>query len=192
MNAPNPASRLPGPDTPMGELLSRYPGARRTLFRNHHIGGCSSCGFRDDETIAEVCARNEGLPVDRVLEELRLSHEEDLRHLIEPAALRDLIGAGAAPRLLDIRTREEHEAVAIPGSVLFTQEGMQEAFATWPKHDPVVIYDHAGTRALDAAAFFTGHGFTAVRALRGGIDAYSEEADPSLPRYTLEPAGGNP
>jgi rhodanese-related sulfurtransferase len=177
----------PGPDTPMRELLARYPGARRTLFRNHHIGGCSSCGFRDEETIAEVCARNEGLPVDRVLKELRASHEEDLRHLIEPAALKGLIDGGTAPRILDIRTREEFEAVQIPGAELFTQEGMQAAFALWPKHNPVVVYDHTGTRALDAAAFFTGHGFSAVRALRGGIDAYSEEADPSLPRYTLEP-----
>ncbi len=173
----------------MAELLRQYPGARRTLFRNHHIGGCSSCGFRDEETLAEVCARNEGLTVAAVIEELRLSHEEDLRHLIEPAEVNRLIDGGTPPRLLDIRTREEFEAVRIPGSQLFTQEGMQEAFAEWPKHDPVVVYDHTGTRALDAAAFFTGHGFTAVRALRGGIDAYSEEADPGLPRYTLEPAG---
>jgi hypothetical protein len=43
-----------------------------------------------------------------------------------------------------------------------------------------------GTRGLDAAAFFAGHGFTDVRALRGGIDAWSLEVDPSLPRYTIE------
>jgi len=39
---------------------------------------------------------------------------------------------------------------------------------------------------MDAAAFFAGHGFTAIRALRGGVDAWSEEVDPGVPRYELE------
>jgi len=179
----------PGPETTMRELLALYPGARRTLFRRYHIGGCSSCGFGEEETLAGLCARNDGLPVAEVLEQLRLSHEEDLRHLIEPSELKRAIDARAAPRILDIRTREEFEAVRIPGSELLTQDGMREAMGGWAKTEPVVVVDHEGKRALDAAAFFTGHGFTAIRALRGGIDAYSAEADSSLPRYTLEPVG---
>ncbi|MDQ6764532.1 MAG: hypothetical protein M3Z22_00285 [Verrucomicrobiota bacterium] len=39
---------------------------------------------------------------------------------------------------------------------------------------------------MDAAAYFQGHGFTQVKSLRGGIDAYGAEADDSLPRYSLE------
>ena len=39
---------------------------------------------------------------------------------------------------------------------------------------------------LDAAAFFQGHGFENVKSLRGGIDAWSVEVDPKLPRYHLE------
>ena len=39
---------------------------------------------------------------------------------------------------------------------------------------------------MDAAAYFAGHGFTNVRALGGGIDAWSVEIDPALPRYELE------
>jgi rhodanese-related sulfurtransferase len=41
---------------------------------------------------------------------------------------------------------------------------------------------------LDAAAYFAGHGFTNVNGLQGGIDAYADQADPSLPRYTTEAA----
>jgi len=62
---------------------------------------------------------------------------------------------------------------------------MQEAM-NWPKESPLVLIDHTGSRILDAAAYFAGHGFTNVKGLRGGIDAYSEQADPSLPRYTTE------
>jgi rhodanese-related sulfurtransferase len=39
---------------------------------------------------------------------------------------------------------------------------------------------------MDAAAYFSGHGFANVKSLRGGIDAWSAEIDPSLPRYHLE------
>ena len=39
---------------------------------------------------------------------------------------------------------------------------------------------------MDAAAYFQGHGFENVKSLRGGIDAWSVEVDPNLPRYHLE------
>ena len=50
----------------------------------------------------------------------------------------------------------------------------------------IVSYGLTVHRALDAAAYLAGHGFSSVRCLRGGIDNYSATADPSLPRYTLE------
>jgi rhodanese-related sulfurtransferase len=56
----------------------------------------------------------------------------------------------------------------------------------------LVIYDHRGTTSLDAAAYFIGQGFTSVRCLRGGIDAWSLEINPELPRYTLETRLPNP
>jgi rhodanese-related sulfurtransferase len=50
----------------------------------------------------------------------------------------------------------------------------------------VVFVCHHGVRSLDAAAFFAGHGFQNVRSMNGGIDAWSLEVDPELPRYHLE------
>lgn len=172
------------PDLRMEEILEIYPGARRTLFRLHHIGGCSSCGFSLSETLSQICARNGGLDPQVVLTEIREGHEEDQKLLTAPAELKALLG-DASLHILDIRTREEFEAVAIPGSRLMTQELMQEAM-NWPKESPLVLIDHTGSRILDAAAYFAGHGFTNVKGLRGGIDAYSEQADSSLPRYTTE------
>ena len=83
-------------------------------------------------------------------------------------------------------TREEWEAVKLADSHLFTHELMEEILAKQSRTDPFVIYDHKGTRSMDAAAYFQGHGFENVRSLRGGIDAWCEEVDPSLPRYHLE------
>ena len=185
LNAP-----LVSADMPVSTVLEALPGARRALFARYHIGGCSSCAFHPGESLAELCARNENIPVAEMIDHLLTSHENDLRLQISPtelaAELAEAEDEGLALHLIDLRTREEHEAVAIPGSQLFSQDLQREAFATWDKADLVVLYDHTGPRALDAAAYFAGHGFTKVKALAGGIDRYSLEADPALPRYQVE------
>jgi rhodanese-related sulfurtransferase len=174
------------PNITMRDLLVQFPGAQRALFRKYHIGGCSSCGFSPDETLGGVCARNENLNVDEVVEHIIASHEADEAMQIAPRELSDRIASGEKVYLLDVRTREEWEAVKLADSHLFTQELMQEILANESKTDLFVIYDHKGARSMDAAAFFQGHGFENVKSLRGGIDAWSEEIDPTLPRYHLE------
>jgi rhodanese-related sulfurtransferase len=176
------------PNITMHELLEQMPGAQRALFRKYHIGGCSSCGFRPDETLSGVCARNDGLPVNEVIDYLLASHEEDKKMQIEPAELAQLRANNTPLQLLDIRTREEFDAAKIEGSTLFTQELMQQILGSWDRNSPFVLIDHQGKRSMDAAAFFLGHGFTEVKALRGGIDAWSAEIDASVPRYELEQA----
>jgi rhodanese-related sulfurtransferase len=170
----------------MREVLAEFPGAQRALFRRYHIGGCSSCGFQPEETLTQLCARNGSLSVDEVMAHIRESHEADLKMQIAPRELDDARKRDPALKVVDIRTREEHEAARIEGSILFTQELMQEMLGKWPRGAMVVIYDHQGTKSMDAAAYFQGHGFENVRALRGGIDAWSREVDGKVPRYQLE------
>lgn len=172
------------PNTTMRDLLAAYPGAQRALFRKYHIGGCSSCGFKPDETLAEVCSRNENLSVSEVVEHIQSSHEADLKYLLAPREAADLVRQGKA-RLLDVRTREEYDAVHIDGATFFTQELMHQ-LPGWDRDQLLIFLDHKGTRTLDAVAYFVGHGVENVRSLRGGIDAWSCEVDPSLPRYELE------
>jgi rhodanese-related sulfurtransferase len=174
------------PSISMRELLEQFPGAQRALFRRYHIGGCSSCGFSPDETLAGVCARNENLDVDEVTEHILASDAADRAMQIEPGELSERLAAGETVHLLDIRTREEFDSVKLPGADLFTQEFMQEILANWSRNNLLVIYDHRGARSMDAAAYFQGHGFEKIRSLRGGIDAWSAEVDPTLPRYHLE------
>ena len=169
----------------MQELLQLLPGAQRALFRLYHFGGCSSCGFRPDETVDQVCQRNGNLNPEEVIQSVQEACLEDEKSLITPVEAQRSLKAGTA-KFLDIRTKEEFEAVAIVGSTLFNQEKLQEIMSHWPKDDLLVIVDHQGARSLDAAAYFAGHGFTNVKALRGGIDAWSLEVDSSLPRYTIE------
>jgi rhodanese-related sulfurtransferase len=174
------------PDITMKELLAQFPGAQRALFRKYHIGGCASCGFSPEETLAGVCARNENLGVDEVIEHITTSHEADRAMQIEPQELAERIAAGEPDYLLDVRTREEFESVKLPGARLFTQELMQEILGSGSRTNLFVVYDHTGARSMDAAAYFQGHGFENVKSLRGGIDAWSVEVDPKLSRYHVE------
>jgi len=174
------------PNSTMREVLEEFPGAQRALFRKYHIGGCSSCGFQPEEKLAGLCARNGNLNVDEVIAHIRDSHEADLKMQIAPAELVDWKKRDPALKVVDIRTREEHEAARIDGAVLFSQELMQEMLGRWKREEPLVIVDHQGKKSMDAAAYFAGHGFQNVRALRGGIDAWSREVDPKVPRYELE------
>ena len=170
----------------MAQLQASMPGARRALFMKYHIGGCQSCGFADDETLAEVCQRNENLPIDEVINHLEESAAHDLAIQVTPEELKQKLESSAVPRLLDIRSREEFDAVRIDQSELLTPELQQEAFGSWQRDQQVVIIDHVGDRALDVAAFFIGHGLGQTHALMGGIDAYARDADTSLPRYEIE------
>ncbi len=173
------------PETTLAEVLRSFPGAQRALFARYHIGGCSACAFQPTETIAQVCARNQ-LSVPEVIAHIQESHSEDVKLQISPKEFAELVAQDPSARVLDARTREEHEAVKIPGSTLLTQETVQEAFNTWPKETPVLLYDHTGVRSMDVAAYFLGHGFSNTKCLAGGIDAYSRDIDPKLPRYRVE------
>src|SRR5690348_4267675 len=101
------------PQSPMGEVLGVFPGAQRALFRRYHIGGCSSCGFAPEETLAQVCARNGNLDVAEVLAHIKSSHEQDAKILISPVELAGLLQQDKSVKLVDVRSREEFAAVNI-------------------------------------------------------------------------------
>ncbi|MDB6136933.1 MAG: molybdopterin-synthase sulfurylase [Verrucomicrobiaceae bacterium] len=173
-------------ETTMGELLQLYPGAQRALFAKYHIGGCQSCGFSPAETIGQLCTRNDNIPVAEFVASVQASHDADVKLQVTPVEFATMRETHPGLKVLDARTREEHEAVKIEGAHLLTQPLIQEIFDKWDKTQPLVIYDHQGTRSLDAVSYFIGHGFGETKCLAGGIDAYSVEVDPSIPRYRVE------
>ena len=133
----------------------------------------------------QLCQRYGELKVEEVLEHIQASHNADAKVLIATQALASWRKEDPSIRLLDVRSREEFEAVHIDGSVLLSQPVMQQIMAEGTNTRPVVIIDHQGKQGLDAAAYFMGHGLQNVRCLRGGIDAWSREVDASLRRYAI-------
>lgn len=168
----------------MGELIESMPGARRALFAKYHIGGCQSCAFDEMETLSDLCLRSELAP-DEVLEHLLASHEHDAQMLLSPIQIQAKLLAGESLRWIDVRTREEFEAVRIPEAEFFGEDLQRTLFAEKPS-DLVILYDHTGKYVLDQVAWFRGHGLNHAYGLQGGIDAWSREVDASIMRYRME------
>ncbi len=89
--------------------------------------------------------------------------------------------------VLDVREPWERERGTLPRSHALTEEFLQKEVTQWPKNRPIAVVCHYGIRSLDAAAYLNDLGFEDVRALTGGLEAWSLEADPSFPRYAGHP-----
>ncbi|MFM2171612.1 MAG: hypothetical protein RI957_1841 [Verrucomicrobiota bacterium] len=172
-------------ETTMGSIMEQIPGARRALFARYHLGGCQSCGFSPNETLGSLCIRNGDIDPSEMIRHLLAAHEHDQAVLLSPTEVKERLSRPLPPVLLDCRTREEHDAVTIPQSLFLTQELQQQLFSQDPQQE-IILFDHQGNHALDTCAWFHGHGMKNTFVMRGGIDAWSREIEPSLPRYQLE------
>lgn len=101
---------------------------------------------------------------------------------IYAAKVSDWIKKGKAFNFLDVRRDDERALVNIGGIHIPLHE--LEARHQELPHDklPLIIYCHHGVRSLHAAQFLKYHGFDAL-SLAGGIDLWSLEIDPKVPRY---------
>jgi rhodanese-related sulfurtransferase len=102
-----------------------------------------------------------------------------------PQELAAKLHSANPPRLLDVRQPEERAFVALPNSTLIPlgelAERMDEV-EDW-KGDEVVVYCHHGIRSAQAVAQLRAAGFANIHNLAGGIDRWTDEVDPALPRY---------
>ncbi len=101
---------------------------------------------------------------------------------ISCAEAKAIIEGDDAVRFIDVRTPAERAQAKIDGTVLLDQEVADELMAL-PKDTPMVFHCHHGHRSYQAAIHFLEQGFTKVYNVVGGIEAWSAEVDPSVPRY---------
>ena len=89
------------------------------------------------------------------------------------------------PHLLDVREVEENQFAALPNSTLIPLGELAmrvEEIEDW-KEEEIVVYCHHGIRSLNAISQLKHFGFSKLRNLAGGIDRWSTDVDPGLPRY---------
>ncbi|MEM8983864.1 MAG: molybdopterin-synthase adenylyltransferase MoeB [Pseudomonadota bacterium] len=90
---------------------------------------------------------------------------------------------GAAVTLLDVRTAAEQSIALIDGSLCIPIGELAARLAELDPAQRYVITCHRGPRAERAATLLSEAGFTDVRVLAGGIDAWAERIDPTMARY---------
>jgi rhodanese-related sulfurtransferase len=102
---------------------------------------------------------------------------------ITPAELKARLNSGEKLVLVDVREPWEHEICRIEGARLVPLGALAASVNTLPNVDEVICYCHHGMRSLDAAAWLRFQGFEKAKSLAGGIERWSLEVDPNVPRY---------
>jgi len=113
------------------------------------------CGVREGEAIPAMSARE-------------LKRKMDAREAFE---------------LIDVREPFEYEIARIDGSKLIPLGEIAERTDELQREQTIVVHCHSGGRSAEAVRLLQQRGFTNVYNLQGGIDAWSDEIDPSVPKY---------
>lgn len=92
-------------------------------------------------------------------------------------------GGRAAPLLLDVRDPREFELCHIEGSRHIPMQQVPQRLSELAADAEIVVVCHHGVRSAQVAQYLARNGFRNVRNLQGGISAWSERIDPSMPRY---------
>ena len=109
----------------------------------------------------------------------------DLPMDIEVQAVQRLRDEQADFLLLDCRERDEHALVHIDGAVLIPISEIAQRFSELEPHRErhIVVHCHHGGRSMQVTQWLRRQNFPRVQNMAGGIDAWSQQIDPSLPRY---------
>jgi rhodanese-related sulfurtransferase len=104
---------------------------------------------------------------------------------LPPQELAARLRAGEQVYLLDVRQPPEHEYAALPNSHLVPLDELPQR---WQEIRPapgaaLVAYCHHGVRSWHAAQVLESAGLGPVFSLSGGLDAWSRDVDPTVPRY---------
>lgn len=100
-----------------------------------------------------------------------------------PRDVKELLARDDRVLFVDVREQWEYDTAHIEGSVLIPLGDIPANLARLESAEELVLFCHHGMRSLDAAAWLRSQGVKAARSMTGGIERWSAEIDPSVPRY---------
>ena len=100
-----------------------------------------------------------------------------------PAEIVALLAGETPPLILDVREPWEYELAHLEGSTLVPLATLPERANALDPHQSYALLCHHGMRSEMAANWLAQHGFTKLINIDGGIDAWSVEVNPAIPRY---------
>ena len=139
---------------------------------------CAVCG--EHPTVTELIDYEEFCGV--VSEE---AQQAAIGSTITASELRDLIDADKPIFLVDVREPAEWEIVRIPGATLVPKDEILrgDALAMLPQDKQIVMYCKSGVRSAETLAAVKAAGFRDAVHVQGGVTAWVNQIDPSLPSY---------
>jgi adenylyltransferase/sulfurtransferase len=101
----------------------------------------------------------------------------------EPTEVKAKIDRGDKFLLLDVREPHEYQICSIPTSKLIPLGDLQKRVGELDPNAEIIAHCKSGVRSAKAVDFLRQQGFTKVRNMKGGILAWSDKVDPSVPKY---------
>lgn len=92
-------------------------------------------------------------------------------------------GASAEVVLLDVREPHELAVACLDGTTNIPMARIPERVEELARHKTIVVMCHSGVRSMQVAGYLARQGFEHVVNLDGGIDAWSRDINPDIPRY---------
>ena len=102
---------------------------------------------------------------------------------ISAKEVNERVGRGDKLLLVDVREQWEYDLSKIPGAKLIPLGTLPANLNTLLDADEVICYCHHGMRSLDAAVWLRQQGVESAKSMAGGLERWSVEVDPQVPRY---------
>jgi adenylyltransferase/sulfurtransferase len=130
-----------------------------------------------------VCGKNPTIVAPIDYEQFCGGSEKGAIPAMSPHELKQKMDAGEAFELIDVRELFEYEIARIDGAKLIPLGEIAERLDELEREQPIVVHCHTGMRSAQAARLLQQRGFANVYNLEGGIDAWSDQIDPNVPKY---------
>jgi len=102
---------------------------------------------------------------------------------LTPVELKQRLDRGEKVLLVDVREPWEFDVCRIEGAKLIPMGQIPANLQSLDVDDDVICYCHHGMRSLDVAVWLRNQGVASAKSLAGGIERWSQEIDPQVPRY---------
>jgi rhodanese-related sulfurtransferase len=100
-----------------------------------------------------------------------------------PAEIKQRLDAGETFRFIDVREHDEYQTAHVEAAELLPMSEIQTWWQDLPRDQELVIMCHHGGRSAQVCMALSRAGFEHLTNLEGGIDAWSHDVDPDVPRY---------
>lgn len=162
-------------------LLYDALGMRFRELRLRKNPECPVCG--EHRTITKLIDYQEFCGIPQQQQSTAASQQAAAEGEIEPAEVKSKLDRGDRFTLIDVREPHEFQICRIPGSKLIPLGDLPKRVNELDTADEIVAHCKSGMRSAKAVDFLKHAGFKKVRNMKGGILAWSDKVDPSVPKY---------